>query len=211
MRFRPLFRAGIVLSSCAFGVLCLSTVMLAAEFSADQVIKMGGMAMTGKVYVKGAKQRTEMEMMGNKQITIVRPDKGVVWVVMPQTKSYMEVTIPKQASTTASTDPEALLKSRPDAKKLGTATVNGLACTKYQVVQKEQNVTATVWISTKLKHQIKSEAKTPMGQMSEELKNIKQTRQPDALFEIPKGYKKRDVPSGAPGMGKMGPPPGISK
>ena len=40
------------------------------------------------------------------------------------------------------------------------------------------------------------------GKMKRELKNIKEGRQPDSLFEIPAGYTKQTIPSypGYPGM-----------
>jgi hypothetical protein len=37
----------------------------------------------GKMYLKGDNIRQEMNISGEKQITIFRKDKGVVWILMP--------------------------------------------------------------------------------------------------------------------------------
>ena len=60
-------------------IFVLSGSSIAAEFSADLLLKQGGETMTGKVYVKGDKTRQEFVQQGQKQITIVRPDKGLQW------------------------------------------------------------------------------------------------------------------------------------
>ena len=41
--------------------------------------------------MKSDKVRHEITMEGRKQITIVRPDKSVVWMVYPEEKMYMEM------------------------------------------------------------------------------------------------------------------------
>jgi hypothetical protein len=163
----------------------------AAEFSADSVTTIGSMTITSKIYVKGDKQRMETSggPMGS-QIIILRPDKGLVWNLMPATKTYTERKGSKGAMTA---DPEAQLKAQ-GAKRVGTQRVNGYDCTKYEAPTGAGGGKATIWICPKLKQMMKAQAQTQRGSASQELKNIREQRQPDRLFELPKDYKKMTMP-----------------
>jgi hypothetical protein len=88
---RGLFGWGMALAFVVTVIFVLSSSSIAAEFSADLLLKQGGETMTGKVYVKRDKTRQEFVQQGQKQITIFRPDKGVMWVLMPAEKIYMEM------------------------------------------------------------------------------------------------------------------------
>jgi hypothetical protein len=63
---------------------------LAAEFSADLLLKQAKETITGKVYVKGDKTRQEYLQKGEKYVMISRFDKGIVWVLIPVQKVYMK-------------------------------------------------------------------------------------------------------------------------
>jgi hypothetical protein len=65
----------------------------AAEFSATMITKTGGMEIPGKIYVKGDKVRNEIQASGHNIINILRPDKKLVWIIMPQQKALMEMPI----------------------------------------------------------------------------------------------------------------------
>jgi hypothetical protein len=71
--------------------LLLASLAQAAEFSAKVVTKAGAMAIPGKMYVKGEKARNEVQMAGHPSVQIMRPDKKLFWVIMPQQKAYMEM------------------------------------------------------------------------------------------------------------------------
>lgn len=161
----------------------------AAEFSADMVMKgPDGQGMSGKVFVKGQKIRQEMDQDGEKMITILRPDRKLSWVIMPDEKVYMEMKMRE-----SSEDPTLAEKADPaKVKRLGKETVNGFVCEKIQVTDK--GTVVTQWLSTELGWPIKGEVKGPEGVSTHEYKNIKKGGVSEALFEIPAGFQKMSVP-----------------
>ena len=90
---------------------------LAAEFSAEMVIKSQGQTMHSKIYMKNNKIR--METKGEGIHSIVRMDKNVMWVVMPEEKSYMEV------QSDQAQIPGEKMKGEVSRKYIGSETVNG--------------------------------------------------------------------------------------
>lgn len=173
-------------------VFVLVSLASAAEFSAMVVSKAKGEEMQGKVFVKGDKMRNEINMDGQTNITITRPDKKVVWVAMPQQKMYMEMPLSdKMQQQIALKDPEV----RARMKHLGTETVNGYECDKYEMSNMVEGKTVTqhVWVAKKFGLPIKS--MTTDGSMSMEYRDIKVGGVADSVFEMPQGYQKMEMPS----------------
>lgn len=170
-------------------VLSLATLASAAEFSADMVTKGGGQEMTGKVFVKGQKIRQEFGGSGaDAMISIVRMDRKVTWVLMPQEKTYMEMPMKESPE-----DPALIEKADPaKVKRLGKETVNGFVCEKIQVTEKD--AVFTQWLSMELGWPIKGEGASPEGSTSFEYKNIRKGGVSDILFDVPAGYRKMAVP-----------------
>jgi outer membrane lipoprotein-sorting protein len=172
--------------------ICLAAYpVLAAEFSATVVSKAGGQTMHGKVFMKGDKMRSEFQAGGEENITITRPDKKVVWVAMPQQKMYMEMPLSdKMHQKMMMKDPE----ERAKMKLLGTETVNGYECEKYEMSTTVEGkpVKHYTWVAKKLGMPIKSEAAD--GSMTMEYRDIKVGGVPDSAFEMPQGYQKMDMP-----------------
>jgi len=176
----------------------------AAEFSADMIQKSPMGNTNGKVFVKGENLRQEMTMGGQNQIMIFQKDKGVVWVLMPDLKMYMEMPAGGQQNMAPPT-PEEMEKIG-DKKDLGEEKVNGYKCKKYRYTSNDPSVgNTTMWISKKLNFPIKTEMDGSSGPMSMEYKNIQEKKLPDSLFKIPAGYQKMSMPSmpNMPGMPKQ--------
>lgn len=194
------------------GVTTLCGFVSAAEFSGVMVVKpflargakqkSGTQRAIGRLYVKGSKVRCESTVGNQEQVLISRPDRGVTWQVRPGTKSYSKMRyvpggvgpcyIPKEA-----------VANNPQAKRAGTATLNGYVCDKYSLSGKvpvaprgsaKIDVTTTVWISRKLNTALKIEVATDRGVSRQELTNIREKSQPDSLFDIPKGYREAPMP-----------------
>jgi outer membrane lipoprotein-sorting protein len=173
-------------------VFCGSSI--AAEFSADLFLKHGGETMTGKVYVKGDKTRQEFVQQGQKQITIMRPDKGVTWLLMPAEKIYMEMSNQEGAAYDPQLD-QNIIKDKAEIKLLGKETINGYVCDKYQYIYRDTSMgTATQWVSKQLNYPIKSEYKSSSGYMLTEYKNIKEGNVQNSLFEVPGDYALMSLP-----------------
>ena len=176
----------------------------AGEFSADMIQKSPMGNSEGKVFVKGENLRQEMNIGGEKQIMIFQKDKGIVWVLMPELKMYMEMTAGGQQNMAPPTPGE--MEKMGDKKYLGEEKVNGYKCKKYRYTSNDPSVgTTTMWISKKLNFPIKTEMEGSSGPMSMEYKNIQEKKLPESLFEIPAGYQKMSMPSmpNMPGMPKQ--------
>ena len=163
----------------------------AAEFSATMVSQAQGQSLQGKVFVKGDKMRNEMNMGGESNITITRPDKKVVWIAMPQQKMYMEMPLSdKMQQKMIMKDPE----DRAKMKLLGTETINGFDCEKYEMdtAYEGKSLKQYVWIAKKLGMPIKSVSAD--GSMTMEYRDIKVGGVADSVFDLPQGYQKMDMP-----------------
>jgi outer membrane lipoprotein-sorting protein len=184
---RPVFiSAGMSLLAASLG--------LAAEFSADFVEVQGPKTSSGKLYMKGQKTRREITQ-GNQGIVITRPDKDVMWILNPATKTYSEMSGIADMVAAAS-DPDAALKGLGDRKLVGQETINGYLCDKYAFTFHDSSMgTQYQWISKKLNLMIKmaSEGST-VFKMATEMRNIKEQPVPDSLFELPAGYTKVEEP-----------------
>jgi hypothetical protein len=170
-------------------MILVAGVAIADDFSADMIISTRGEKdVKGKIYMQGNRMRMELDDVGDeKAVTISRPDKKVVWILMPEEKMYMEQPFqedPKMKEWTPSMEEQS--------KFIGNETVSGMDCKKYQVKGKE----TYYWISEKLNFPVKTQ--DPDSTMV--LKDIRIGNVPGGLFEVPKGYEKFSIP----GMGMPG-------
>ena len=176
-----------------------ASLVQAAEFSANVITKAEGQEMRGKIFMKGEKIRSEFDAGGQTNISIVRPDKKVVWMVMPAEKMYMEMPMTDEAQ-------EKILIKKPEdqvkMKLVGTETVNGYECDKYEyevtTSPKGQSIKHFVWIAKKLQMPIKAMAAD--GSFSMEYQDIKMGGVADSLFQVPQGYQKMAMPFQMPPM-----------
>jgi hypothetical protein len=161
------------------------------EFSADNITKAGGMTHSSKFYFGKDKWRMDSEALGVKSITIARLDKNVVWILMPQTKMYMEQEL-KDEELVGKVNK---LPGEVERKKVGTEKIDGVLCDKYKIVYKPEGAAGKAvvyqWIS---KDNIPVKAAAPDGSWSSVYKNIKIGKQPASLFELPAGYNKFKMP-----------------
>jgi hypothetical protein len=167
----------------------------AAEFSASMITKASGMEIPGKIYVKGDKMRNEIQAQGQTIINIMRPDKKVVWIIMPQQKAYMEMPITQETQQKMMTLTQ---KQKAKMKKVGTETIEGYTCDKYETTMDHQGKSTTMytWIATDLGMPIKVVSQD--GSFSTEFKDIKPGEMADTLFEAPQGYQKMKMPFAMP-------------
>lgn len=133
-----------------------------------------------------------MNQGGRTMIMISRPDKHIAWSLMPQSKSYMEMPMDEDDMGDQPENWEQDLKKA--GKFLGQETVNGVKCNKYARSDEDQQK-VTYWISKKDNIPIRILS----GAMEVNYKNITTGNISDALFEIPSGYHKLNIPN-LPGM-----------
>ncbi len=162
------------------------------EFKAEQVIKgPDGQEMVQIVYYAPQKMRYEQDSPMGKTITIIRMDKGVMWILNPDGKTYMEMKADKHAMDARSgiVDPET-----PGMKKVGRDEVEGIPCTKY-----EMPGGGTICIADGAQMALRFES--PDGTVMF-LRNIQPGGLDADLFEIPQGRQKVSFP--AMPMGALG-------
>ncbi len=154
----------------------------ASDFCAEMVSKSGRNSTSGKVYVSGDKIRVEMQ----EAISISRPDKNLVWVVMPSEKMYMEQPIDYKTLASSS----ARIEGEIERKPLGQEALDGKPAQKFQVtyVYKGRKDTIYQWFIPDLAVPVKSAAVN--GSWSVEYRNIRIGKQAPHLFELPAGYSK---------------------
>lgn len=167
----------------------------AIEFSADTIMSASGRAVKGKIFMKDKKMR--MESQGMPGYNIMRSDKNLTWMVMPASKSYMEMKAdPSNAPKTDEKIPGEITR-----KKIGSEKIDGHPADKYEITYKHQGKTDKIyqWMATDIRFPIKTAAVD--GSFTQEYKNIKMGGQPDSLFEVPSGYKKMPMPAMPKGFG----------
>jgi hypothetical protein len=177
------------------------------EYSADVVMETENNVMNYKVYYGlGGKQRQDMSYQGNQQIMILRQDKKVSWMLMPEQKMYMETRLEQQTKGNQVRD---MSDCEVDAKASGSESINGVTAEKSRISMSCPNKVGYegyMWV-TKEGIMVKMDATTTYdGKKSHfktELKNLKIAKQDPSLFEIPAGYKKFSMP-GFSGMTPKG-------
>jgi negative regulator of sigma E activity len=195
-------RCGKHIFGITIGLFLMAGSAWAADFQADVVQRTQGMELQGKIYVKAQKTRMDMNMMGRQTQTITRLDKHTVWVVNPGEGFYMEMPI-NPGSPEMFQDDKAL-EQYATKKKVGTETVNGQVCDKFDITYHDSNLgKMTAWVSQKLNFPIKMIQKGPYGESTVEYHNIQVGKVDDNLFELPAGLQKMAVPA----MGGMMPRP----
>ena len=182
-------KKSIVLLSVAMLTMFLFGTASAFEFSADMIMSASGQVMKGKIFMKDKKIR--MENQGQPGYNIVRSDKNLMWMVMPSSKSYMEMkSDPSNKPRTEEKVPGEISR-----KKIGSEKIDGHPTDKYEITYTNKGKTDKIyqWMATDINFPIKTAAVD--GSFTQEYKDIKIGGQSDSLFEVPSGYKKMAMPS----------------
>jgi hypothetical protein len=173
------------------------------EIFADVLIKQGSAVNKGKIYVKGEKQRIET---GGQGITIIRGDKNVAWMLIPEEKSYMDMPLGPNLAEKLEVTPK--MKDEVSRKLLGDEVVDGRKTKKYEVTLTSGPKTEKVfqWVWTDMDFPVKMADMG--GKWSLEYRNIGRIVS-DNLFELPAGYERISVPlpPGFPGIPEDDAPP----
>lgn len=198
-----MYLAACALLVLAISQLCVAQVYVPQPFSADMAsTNANGTKMTGKFYFSPPNSRIDATTQGGNVSMI--SNSGTNYIVMHDRHMYME-SQPNQPNpfmrqapfTPRDFDPKnpcawAKQKGASSCKSLGTETVNGRVCDKYQGVSGDGKVTGTGWIDQKLHFPIKwisSDGATF------DVTNVKEGTPDASLFQPPAGYQKMNIPS----------------
>jgi hypothetical protein len=163
-----------------------------AEFAAQMSVTDGDKVMPGRIYVQDGKMRQEFNDERGQTITVVRPDKKTVWVILPRDRTYLEMPLKARL-------PGQFIQIPPDAvqkRGLGTETLNGYETEKIQVSVRggEGLEFQTFWVAKKLALPIKM--MMDRRKFAIEYRAIKEGKQAARLFDLPAGYRKVGSPAG---------------
>jgi hypothetical protein len=156
------------------------------EFTASMVVKDGDKVMPGKIYVRDGQMRQEFSDESGQTVTVVRPDKKVIWVILPRERTYTELALkPHLPGQFIQMPPNAMHK-----RLLGKERLQGYETEKYQfaVPGGQELEFQTIWIAPKLGSALKLTSNT--RKFSIEYGGIKEGKLSDHLFAVPAGYKK---------------------
>jgi len=165
------------------------------QYSADRIVESEQGEMTAKVYsAGGGKERVEMDMGGMQMVTIVRPDKKVMWMLMPMQRMYQEMDMNSAARQDYTGVPDDVQIS-----EMGSETVDGMPTTKYKMILKDKSAGGFVWLNKDnipVKMDLLSKDGGEKTRVKVTLKNIKVGKQDPALFELPAGYSRMPAMGG---------------
>ena len=99
----------------------------ALEFTADQITKIDGRTHKAFIYYRDQMWRIEHHSLGPVNVTIVRKDKQVVWLLLSRMKHFK--TLPYDAETSVS---RRCSKGKFNDRRLGRKCAKGIprSCTK---------------------------------------------------------------------------------
>jgi len=178
----------IIVMLVAFALFLFYVPVQAAEFTADWFNIKEGVTYKGKIYVKGDMMCLESLEGPEPIIMIINQRKRHSIIMNPVEKYYIE--LPKNLSG-LEPDKDRIIGTA--KKHVGTETVNGLVCDKYQFFPSDSDRAAiTQWVSKKLQYPVKIVYHSPGGDAIE-LKNIKEGRVDVAVFQVRPGYTKMEV------------------
>lgn len=162
------------------------------EYSADSSMESGGISVASKVFHAANRERIEQETAGVSQTIILRTDKKLAWVLMPEMKMYMETGY--DALGGQSYDPQGMDYTLSNE---GSETVNGVKTQRYKMIavgKDGKRFEGRLWLTTEgIMMKIDAESKGGKGsgvQVRMELRNLKIGGLDKTLFEVPAGYSK---------------------
>lgn len=153
----------------------------------DATSEMEGMKIKTTSYVKGAKIRMEMDMMGTRSIFV--SDGKKAYMFTPSAGTAVSVPI---SNVYGQLPVNQDYKQVPGLKKIGEETLDGKACEVFEY--SESGTKHKIWVSKDVDFPVKEEADTPKGKMVTYIDNIeKDIPLSDSMFSLPAGTNAMDA------------------
>ena len=176
-------------------VLCMLLALITApvhavQFVADQVTQSGGHTHRGILYYRDDMWRIEHNDPGSIEITIVRRDKGLMWLLLGRTKRF--ATLPFDGSTASAL--EQSMAHEVGRETIGTEVLDGHPTTVFQITAQEgqRHVVYYQWWAEDLQLPLRLARKD--GAWIVQYKNVKLRSLSPRLFEIPLHYRPMETP-----------------
>lgn len=165
------------------------------EYRADLRVESGVVVLSGPVHYTPDKERRALAIHSTqipRRPIIIRRDKGVIWVLNPERKSYIRVPLSRGPG------PAGSLRSRVLTEKtvVGRDTIDGMETTKYKVTFARDKRTGTqlaghMWLSKDgivVRVLGETRSKNRARPFRHTLTNLEIGPQPAVLFEVPAGF-----------------------
>lgn len=157
----------------------------ALEFTADQITKIDGRSQKSNVYYRDSMWRIEHHTMGPVNVSIVRKDKQVVWLLLSRMKHFK--TIPYSAEQDLRVG--ETLPGEISREEIGQEVREGHPTILYEVTTKqgEQVDVYYQWLATDIHFPMKLARKD--GSWIMEYQHVKMRSVPDSLFNLPLNFQ----------------------
>jgi hypothetical protein len=202
---------GLLWASATLGLMLSSASVTAqtqskVDYAADWRMETAEGVQSGRVHHSAGLERREVNNGGEKVIVISRPDKKLMWSLMPSERMYMEMAIGEEK------------KSRDDVSQYdieqtpaGEEMLNGLRTSKSKIIMKPKKPDGSklggFWWTTRegivVKMDLLAIDQGSKERIKSELSNLQVGKQDPQLFEVPPGYEKMGGMGGMGGMLKM--------
>ena len=175
----------------------------ALEFTADQVTKIDGRSHKANIYYRDMMWRIEHHSMGPVNVSIVRKDKQVVWLLLSRMKHFKTMPYSPEQDLRVSEK----LDGEVSRQEIGKEVREGHPTILYEVTTKqgEQVEVYYQWIATDIHFPMKLAKKD--GSWIVEYQHVKLRSVSDYLFNLPLNFhpledfkKQEDTEPTGPGM-----------
>ena len=156
----------------------------AIDFMTDRVVKKNGHLVRATLFCRADMWRIEHNTYGPVDVTIVRKDKGVMWLLMARTKRFITLPFDPKIGPTCQDD----LASEQRRDLIGTETLQGRPTTVSEVTVREgsEEVTYYEWRADDVQITLRLARKD--GTWLADYTNLRVTRLSAQLFELPSHY-----------------------
>jgi hypothetical protein len=157
----------------------------ALEFTADQITRIDGRSRKANIYYRDDMWRLEHHDLGPVNVTIVRKDKQVMWLLLSRMKHFKTVPYdPEQAPKVSER-----MEGEVAREEIGTEVLDGHPTTLYQVTVRRGNRTDVYyqWLATDIRFPLKLARKD--GGWTIEYRNVKLRKVTDYLFQLPMNFR----------------------
>ncbi len=172
--------AAITIGSCILWINAVSAV----EFTVDRVVFENGHRLRATLFCRADMWRIEHNATGPVNVTIVRKDKGIMWLLLPRTRHF--VTLPYERDMGPTCQRDFLTEQR--RERIGTEILQGHHTTVSEVTVHEgsEDVTYYEWRADDVKIPLRLARKD--GRWLVDYKNLRITQLSPQLFELPSNY-----------------------
>jgi hypothetical protein len=165
--------------------LVMGDIAVGLEFTADQITKIDGRTHKAVIYYRDQMWRIEHHSLGPVNVTIVRKDKQVVWLLLSRMKHFK--TLPYEAEQDLRVTPQ--LEGEISRTAIGTEVREGHPTILYEVTTKQGERVEEYyqWVATDLHFPMKLARRD--GSWIVEYQHVKMRPVSDYLFNLPVNFQ----------------------